>query len=341
MNSRNRLAFNLQRIAVFRALHLGDLLCVIPAIRALKHAYPGTQITLLGHPWAAEFARRFGHYFSAFSSFPGFPGLPEQSFELDAYTVFVRRERATGYDLLLQMHGKGSITNSIVAMLGARYMAGFFEPGEFCPDPQRFMPYPEGISEVHRHLKLMEFLGVPSRGTGLEFPLTDADWTELDVLQREFDFDAANSVCIHPGARDVRRWWAPQKFARIADAVAAMGFDVVFTGTAAEAAAVDGVRQRMRTRSISLVGRTGLGALGALIARTRLVISNDTGISHVAAATRTPSIVVFLASDPARWAPLNRDLHRVVLPKDANDISRVMLHAEQMLARPAQPSLSA
>lgn len=322
---------DLQRIAIFRALNLGDILCAMPAMRALRDAYPHADITLYGLPGMADLARRFTRYFTSFVSFPGAPGLPEQSYNRDAFYDFLLREKDVHYDLALQMHGKGSVTNPLLHLLDADRYAGFFEPGEYCPDPEYFLRYPDDIPEVRRHLRLMEHLGIPSRGEALEFPILDEEWLSLDKLAVEHGFGSSDYVCIHPGARDVRRWWAPGKFAQVADSLTEKGSTVVFTGTAGEAAVVEAVRTRMKHRSVNLVGKTDLGVLAALIGRARLLVSNDTGVSHVAAAMGTPSVVIFLASDPARWAPLDSKTHHAIHPDSAEDIGNVLFHVERAL----------
>jgi ADP-heptose:LPS heptosyltransferase len=84
------------------------------------------------------------------------------------------------------------------------------------------------------------------------------------------------------------------------------------TGSAAEKELVLAVSRAMKRTALDLSGRTTLGALAALLSQARLLICNDTGVSHLAAALCIPSVVIFLNSDAARWAPLNRELHRVV-----------------------------
>lgn len=112
------------RIGLLRALKVGDLLCAVPAVRALKRAAPKSHITLIGLPWSREFVERFSHYFSDFIEFPGWPGLPEQELRTEAIPTFLRDAHKRDFDLVIQMHGSGSLVNELVQLLGARHVAG-------------------------------------------------------------------------------------------------------------------------------------------------------------------------------------------------------------------------
>ena len=68
----------------------------------------------------------------------------------------------------------------------------------------------------------------------------------------------------------------------------------------------------MRRRAVDAAGPMSVGALAALMRDARFVVCNDTGVSHLAAALRVPSVVVFLAADPDRWAPLDEARHRAL-----------------------------
>lgn len=302
-----------KRVAVFRALQLGDMLCVVPALRALRAALPQARITLVGLPWARDFVERFRNYLDDLMEFPGAPGLPERTPQPGELHAFVANAQRRHFDLAIQMHGSGVHSNRVVASLGATSTAGFFALGGDKPDAGHFLACPEHEPEVWRSLRLMEFLGIPLRGEELEFPIFENDRNEFDRVAQAAKLEKKPYVCIHPGARFPTRRWPPDRFAAVADALAELGFQVVLTGTEAERFLAEAVAQFARAPCLNLAGRTSLGSLAVLLSNARLLVCNDTGVSHLAAALRVPSVVVYTASDYERWAPLDRELHRAVL----------------------------
>lgn len=303
-------AKEIKKIVVFRALQLGDMLCIVPAIRALRYAYPKAEILLLGLPWARAFIERFDCYFDGFIHFPGYPGLPEQIFDANTFAEFLPKMQQMKFDLVLQMQGNGSIVNPLVELFGARYTAGFSSTGHYAPDNGLFMPYPDEGHESTRHIQLMQHLGIPTAGDELEFPLTGSDRDELQALR--LHIEPQKYVCIHPGSRGAWRQWPVHYFAALADFCADQGYSVVVTGTKDEREIVESVIGQMRREAIDVAGKTSLGAVGVLIKDAAMLISNCTGVSHIAAAFKTPSIVLSMDGEPQRWGPLDGLTHRTI-----------------------------
>lgn len=296
------------RIAVFRALQLGDMLVAVPALRSLRAGYPDAEITLISLPWAAAFARRFGHYVDHFVPFPGFPGLVEIRPEPGGTERFLAQQRAQRYDLVIQLHGNGSVSNRVARALGGKRTAGYYSD-ERPAWLDIAVPYPGG-PEVLRNLNLIRLLGCPDRGTDLEFPLTAADRREAGSLLAALPRPL---IGLHPGARSPARRWPAEQFAAAANVLARRhGGSIVLTGARDETALVDHVAARLDAPPVNLAGRTSLGGLAAVIARLDLFISNSTGPAHIADAVRTPSVIAWGAADPERWAPLDTTLHQVV-----------------------------
>jgi len=296
-------------IVVFRALMLGDWLCATPALRALRAAAPHARIALCGLPWTAALAQRLPMV-DDFLPFPGHPALPEQAPGAGSLNEFFARAHVRRFDLALQMHGSGGVVNDIVAALGARTTAGFAVPGTE-KGLDIVCPWPDRGHEIDRCVALAAALGAPSRGRALEFRLQDEDRRVARSLLTAAGIHG-RYVVVHPGAQLPSRRWSPARFARVADALAEAGWQVVVTGSAGEAELARAVCAAMRHPAANLCGRTpSLWTLGALVADATLVVANDTGVSHVAAALRTPSVIVASGSDVERWAPLDRACHRV------------------------------
>jgi ADP-heptose:LPS heptosyltransferase len=299
-----------RRVAIFRALQLGDMLCCVPALRALRQAWPDARITLIGLPWAARFVERFSSLIDELVVFPGARGFPEQE-ETDAgLPHFYAAMRAKRFDLALQMHGSGGPANDIVRRLGARRCAGFHQAQE-APQPG-FIAWPDDLPEPQRYLALVAALGIEADDDSLWFPLSLHDRCEYEALEARHGIEPERLILLHPGAQLPSRRWPPSRFAEVGDALSARGWQIAITGTANEAAITASVLGAMAAPALHLTGSTTLGGLAALVARARLVICNDTGISHVAAAMRTPSTVIASGSDTRRWAPLDHARHRVL-----------------------------
>src|SRR5436190_10148027 len=111
-------------IVILRALQLGDLLCTVPALRALRAAFPKANITLVGLPWATAFVERFSTYLDDFIEFPGFPGFPERRPNIAEFPYFLVEMQRLNFDLALQMQGSGGSANSLISLWDAKSYAG-------------------------------------------------------------------------------------------------------------------------------------------------------------------------------------------------------------------------
>ncbi len=170
-----------ERIAVFRALYLGDLLVAVPALRALRALFPRAEITLIGLPWAATFVQRYHHYVDRLVEFPGYPGLKESNGSPADIARFIAEQRAYKYDLVIQMHGSGKTSNSLIMELNGKCSVGYYENNK--PENLHIAaPYPQHQHEIFRNLGLVALLGQTELDPHLEFPLHTADYAEVAAL---------------------------------------------------------------------------------------------------------------------------------------------------------------
>jgi ADP-heptose:LPS heptosyltransferase len=314
------------KIGILRALYLGDLLCIIPTVRAIRKAYPLASITLIGLPWQRNFVERFQQYFDAFVEFPGWPGLPEQPVEPKRVVEFLLNMQAEKFDLVIQMQGNGVITNTLCMLFAAKKVCGLRRRHEYCPDEKLFPISEDTDHEVLRFLKLVDALEILPQGHELEFSFFPEGLIKAEKLLKQWTLSSQQYICVHPGARDFRRRWPASSFAFVADKLAAEGFKIVLTGSEEENEILHQVAKAMKYPSINTVSESGhleLGVLASLIKNCAALLSNDTGVSHIASALQVPSVIIFSAfSNPERWAPLNP--HTKVIPVEmANDCQLV------------------
>jgi ADP-heptose:LPS heptosyltransferase len=296
-----------RRIAVLRANGIGDWTFCLPALDALRAAYPTAEIVLLGARWHAAFLRDRPGPVDRVVVVPPTPGVnevdgpPVDEDEREAFCAAMREER---FDVALQLHGGGGNSNPFLLRLGARVTAG--SRSEVAPPLDRWLRYVYFQGEVARYVEIVGLVGAEPVGIEPRVAVTDADLREsLAVVP-----DGASIAVVHPGASDVRRRWPPERFAVVADALAADGVRVAVVGVGAERDDVRGVVAAMRGDALELVDALSLGGLAALMRRAAVVVGNDSGPLHLAHAVGAATVGVYWVGNLVNGAEPFRARHR-------------------------------
>jgi ADP-heptose:LPS heptosyltransferase len=277
-------------VSVLRALGLGDLLTIVPALRALAEALPRRRLILATPASLAPLVALMGPVARRIELV--------DARGLDAVPAGLRGPR-TGVNL----HGSGPQSHRLLLAAGARRLVAFRHPdvAESAAGPD----WHAGEHEVERWCRLLGAAGIDAdpRRLGIEPPAAAARHPLRGV------------TIVHPGATSAARRWPPERFAAVARAERAAGRRVVVTGGPEEALLARRVAAGAGLPSAAvLAGRTDLGALAALVAAAGRVVCGDTGVAHLATALGTPSVLVFGPTSPEAWGPppARRDRHRVV-----------------------------
>jgi len=302
------LVADVKRIAVLRAGALGDVVFTLPALDALRTAYPRAEIVLLGKRWLAQLMHKRPGPIDRVAVVPTARGVgaPRDAAEderaLDAFFAAMRAER---FDIALQLHGGGRYSNPFVARLGARVTAGLRANDAMALD--RTLPYVYHQNERLRQLEAVALVGAPIASLGPHLAVTASDVAEADALVAR---TASPLVVLHPGCTDPRRRWPAERFGELADALCAQGATVAINGIADEDSVVRALRASTTRDVIDLCGRLSLGGLAGLMARAALVVSNDSGPLYLAEAVGAATVGIYWLTNLAISGPLFVARHR-------------------------------
>lgn len=262
-------------VLVLRALGLGDTLAAVPALRALRRATPG-DIVLAG------------------------PELPASLLLADGIVdevVPTSSLRDTGLPraaVAVNLHGKGPESHRLLQAAGPGRIVAFASTAAGIDGPRWQADEPERS----RWCRLI--------GSVLAVD-TDPDDVRLEVPSVRTPPTA--DVVLHPGAAAVSRRWPADRWITVARRLAEW-HRVVITGSEDEATLGRQIAERAGLpRECVLAGATTVPELASLVARSRLVVSGDTGVAHVAYAYEIPSVTLFGPTPPAAWGPPSQGPH--------------------------------
>jgi lipopolysaccharide heptosyltransferase II len=284
---------------------IGDVLMTTPAIRAVKESRPGRRVTLLTSPAGAEVAALVPEIDDAIAYASPWMKASGPQGDGAADRAMIERLRARRFDaaIIFTVYSQSPLPAALLL-----HLAGIPLRLAHC----RENPYallsdwvketePEGgvRHEVRRQLDLVASVGYETVNQRLSARVSHADRMRVRGLLAAGDAGADRPrVVVHPGASAPSRRYPPALFAEVCRRLALDGCRVIFTGSAEEQGLVAGIQRAMAAPSYSLVGQLSLGELAALVELAPVLVANNTGPVHLAAAVGTPVVDLYALTNP-------------------------------------------
>ena len=297
------------RIMVRMPNWIGDAVMATPALAAVRAAFPGARITVVANPLVAELFTchadcdqviRFdkGRFHAGIRGLWGFCQelrkerfdlaiLFQNAFEAAIMSLLAGISRRAGY----RTDGRGLLLTAGVPAVDKKH----------------------GLHHVDYYLQMLAGLGITGGDGRLRLNLTS---DELAGAARQLG--PGEWVAVNPGASyGAAKRWIPERFAAVADGLARdFGARIVLTGGPGEVAIGRDIEQAMQGAPLNLIGRTSVRELMAILNHCRLVVSNDSGPMHIAAAFGVPLVAIFGPTDHTTTSPRTDSCRIVRHPAD-------------------------
>lgn len=301
---------------------LGDVLMTTPAIRALKESLPGARTTLLTSAGGAQIAR-FVPEIDDCIVYEA-PWIKATAVRRNAAPDrrIIERLRAARFDaaVIFTVYSQNPLPAAFLCHLAEiplRLGHCRENPYQLLTDPvAETEPQQTVRHEVRRQLDLVAGIGCATADDRLSLCVPPADRSRVCALLRQMGLGGrSNWTLIHPGASAPSRCYPPGQFAAAARSlVLDHGLEVIFSGSAGERGRIEQIRTEMGAASQSLTGLLRLGEMAALLSFAPLLISNNTGPVHMAAALGRPVVDLYALTNPQHtpWRTPSRVLYHDV-----------------------------
>lgn len=298
-----------KKILIIKPSSLGDIILALPALSALRRSFPDAEISWLIRPEFATLIENHPHIDRIIIFDRKFLGKALQNAKAFAALLsLISGLRKEKFDAVFDFQGlfrTGSLAwladcKNRFGMTPAREHAYFFYTEKVPQDA-------DCIHLVDYYLKIVKTAGASDTDVRFVLPIAPAAADAANRLLTTHKIALNNYVVLVPGSAHPDKCWPVERFAKLAEKIHAdFGLSIVATGIDSEKPMLEKLARLADIPITNLAGRTTISELAALLKSARLVVSNDTGTGHIAAALATPTVIIFGRSNPARVQPYAR-----------------------------------
>lgn len=298
------------RLLFIRLRNLGEAVLDTANLRALKQWRPDLQMTtLLEAIYTDLYAADPG-----IEAIPLWRGMKDKRSPLAARLSMIREIRRRRFDAVINLHG-GPTSAQLTLLSGARFRIGAADFRNSYAYNRRIPPVDQilnqpgasrGLHTVENQFAWFKWLGLPGEEpmpTSLYVSHQSCSTAENKLREAGIDQERPYAV-LGPTNEFYTKRWMPERYAEVAERLITRGFQIVMTGapTEEQKAQLASV-QKAANRELVSLSSLSIGELVAVIAGGRLFVGNDSGPAHIAAAVKTPLVVLFGPASSVRWRP--------------------------------------
>ena len=305
----------IKSILITRFQRMGDMILFIPTLRELRRLFPRARIDLLClEPLGIETIKHCPYIDGIIICWEWKGFIKKWLGRLKA-----RMER---YDLFITSCAEPTLARFGV-YIGAKYIVGFKEKIRFGASYKEAEPYLLDIAldydptlhEVEQNLKIVKALGSHDVDSSLEYYISEEDTLFIrNILNKQIPNRDGPLICVHPGSNQPQKRWIPERFAEVCSLlINKFRANIAFVGSLDEKDLTNRIIQLLEKQSINLVGIITLGQLAALLSNSDLLIGNDSGPMHMAAAVGTQIVALYGGGEYTNWRPWTKDKQSIVI----------------------------
>lgn len=291
-----------QRIVVIDLLYLGDLIFAVPFFCELRKNFPKARIDLVVNSAVYPIIEDNANFNNIYAY--------NKKWTLRQSIEFAGRLRQNNYDLGINIHGSWR-SAILLKLIRPSFSIGYGGQGRgIFLNRELKRPENQHMVEVYLNVLRKMNLKVEPRLPFLE--IRESAQNKIDNMLSDWGLNSNQKlIALNTGGSWLSKRWTAEGFARLGDVLNRKYGKVLFVGGPDDLPLVAKIINLMKTKPLVATGKTDLPELAALLSRCDLVISNDSGPVHVAAAVGTPTVTIFGPSDDVKYRPLG-EKHRVV-----------------------------
>jgi ADP-heptose:LPS heptosyltransferase len=313
----------MQKFLVVRLSSLGDIILCSVVTQYLKAFFPRSHIAFLTKQ----------SYLSIAKQLPGVDQIIGYGTH-DSLISLIRELNRHKFDSLIDLHANGRsfwLRNLVSTTRKLKYQKRRFRRRLLTFMPSVVSPPP---SVIQSYLAILSKLGIQSSNLEPALTLDNNNLEQADsfLLKREINPESS-LIGIAPGARWQTKRWHPERFVDISARLQSeFGGPIIFFGNKEETVLIERLANQF-PRSIAAI-ELDLGLVAGLMSRCRIMISNDSGLMHMATALKVPTVSIFGPTHPGLGFVNQMHSHKIVTTNQP--CSPCSLHGQKKCYQPAR-----